>query len=248
MDSLDGPSSVTRDAGRVPDGTRCGGREDRPPVRVATTRAGTCSRWAPTATCSAAAWTGSPGSAAGARRWSSRPPRRFGRSTGSSREAAFVEGRITGDVAPGQRVAVAVNGRIRAITRTYAARDEVHFWAVVPPGPRGGRGSSQVDVLGIHGQGGDRSLARFKTPSAERLVTSGGPTRDRDRLRRAHGGQAGRRERSGRRGDLAGRERPDRPGLGGEHRGGPGGRSGAGLRGRSAAGRGRADQGPARRG
>jgi hypothetical protein len=92
-----------------------------------------------------------------------------------SRKATFVEGRITGGVAPGQRVAIAVDGRVRATTLSYRSNDEVHFWAVVPGRPHG-RGTGQVAVLGIHGQGAGRRLARFRTPAPEQLSTEGGRT------------------------------------------------------------------------
>ncbi len=98
--------------------------------------------------------------------------RSIGRSSG---DTAVVEGRITGDVAEGERVAIAVGGRIRAVTRTYRSHDQVHFWAVLPGGSYG-KGSNQIGVFGIHGQGGERRLASFRTPSAEQLSTQDGRT------------------------------------------------------------------------
>ena len=93
----------------------------------------------------------------------------------SSAGTAVVEGRITGEVAEGERVAIAVGGRIRAVTRTYRSHDQVHFWAVLPGGSFG-KGSNQIGVFGIHGQGGERRLASFRTPSAEQLSTQDGRT------------------------------------------------------------------------
>jgi hypothetical protein len=69
----------------------------------------------------------------------------------------FVEGRVTGcDRAP-RHLAVAVDGRIRAIARTYRAGGRERFSALVPAWTLR-RGRHAVAVYGIEGDGALRAM------------------------------------------------------------------------------------------
>jgi len=72
---------------------------------------------------------------------------------------ALISGRVVGAPAP-DRVAVALNGRIAAVTTTVRDGDFRRFYAMVPPRALA-RGSNDVAVIGIAGTGARRTLLRL---------------------------------------------------------------------------------------
>ena len=73
---------------------------------------------------------------------------------------ALVSGRIIGDVAERAPLAIALNGRVRAITASFADEEELRFAAIVAP--QGFReGPNTIDVFTIDGPSGARRLDRL---------------------------------------------------------------------------------------
>ena len=80
----------------------------------------------------------------------------------------FVSGRLRGDATAGRRLAVVVNGRIRAVTETYRDSGEISFGAMIPVGSlRSGR--NEVQVFGIRDGPAGLALVPF-TSGDRRLV------------------------------------------------------------------------------
>jgi hypothetical protein len=89
---------------------------------------------------------------------------------------AYLSGELGGTGAePGRRLAVAVNGRVAAVTRSYREDEQTRVDALVPPQAfREGRNDVQYFV--ISGEGADRRFARLDRPggSGYRLVSRDG--------------------------------------------------------------------------
>jgi hypothetical protein len=90
---------------------------------------------------------------------------------------SFVSAQIHGGVSAGAPVAVAVNGTIRSVTRTFVDDGQMRM-AAVAPADSFSAGSNSVDVFAVRGSGSRRALAPLTTGRAEqfRLVESGGAT------------------------------------------------------------------------
>ena len=86
----------------------------------------------------------------------------------------FVSGRLRGDAAAGRRLAVVVNGRIRAVTETYRSEGEISFGAMIPVRSLR-RGRNQVEVFGIREGRAGLALVPFKSGD-RRLVERDGRT------------------------------------------------------------------------
>ena len=71
---------------------------------------------------------------------------------------AFVRARLTGPVSAGRRLAVAVNGVVRGVSRAFESTGQVRLGAMVPP-TAFRRGDNEVEVYAISGTGADRRLA-----------------------------------------------------------------------------------------
>ncbi|MDP8956828.1 MAG: sulfatase-like hydrolase/transferase [Actinomycetota bacterium] len=84
----------------------------------------------------------------------------------------YINGTIEGSgAAPGQDVAVSVNGEIAAVTTTHAARGDVRFSVVVPE-ETFRAGANDVRIFRIEAGGGELvSLSPEREPSTFRLVT-----------------------------------------------------------------------------
>jgi hypothetical protein len=90
---------------------------------------------------------------------------------------AYLEGRLSGSVGPDEDLAVTVNGRVAAVTKTFVQEKRVRFAAMVPEHViRDGRNEVRVFRIRRHGGG----------PALEELAGSGRPTR----LRRTQGQEA----------------------------------------------------------
>jgi hypothetical protein len=90
---------------------------------------------------------------------------------------SFLSGRITGGVDAGASLAVAVNGTIRSVTRSFTDRGELRMAAVVPVSAFR-PGANSVDVFAVDGSGSARRLASLATerPSVYRLAERDGRT------------------------------------------------------------------------
>jgi hypothetical protein len=90
---------------------------------------------------------------------------------------SYLSGRLTGGIEPGASLAVAVNGRIRAVTESFDYGGEVRMAAVIPPGAFRA-GENEVEVLEVRRAGASRQLAALLTerPESFRLVERGGAT------------------------------------------------------------------------
>jgi hypothetical protein len=74
---------------------------------------------------------------------------------------ALIEGDVEGDTAqPGRPLAIAVNGRIAATTKTYDNGRHVHFTSLVPEGAFRD-GANSVDVYAVRQVSGAVRLARL---------------------------------------------------------------------------------------
>jgi sulfatase-like protein len=76
---------------------------------------------------------------------------------GTAAVPAFVTGRVTGGRG-GERVAIAVNGRVAAVSRAYRAGDEVRVGAMVSPAAYRA-GSNRVEAFAVTGTGAGLRLA-----------------------------------------------------------------------------------------
>lgn len=95
---------------------------------------------------------------------------------GGSLVPAFVTGRLTGDAAPGTRLAVAVNGRVRGLASAYSAPDGMRFGAIVAPAAFR-PGTNKVEVFAITSGDGTERLAlvpRTDTAISGKLLTTDG--------------------------------------------------------------------------
>lgn len=90
---------------------------------------------------------------------------------------SFVSGRITGAVAAGVPLAVAVNGRVAGTTESFQDGDDVRLAAVVPASAFRS-GANSLEIFAIEGEGSGRRLAALETerPEAYRLVEEDGET------------------------------------------------------------------------
>jgi hypothetical protein len=90
---------------------------------------------------------------------------------------SFVSAQIDGGVPAGAPVAVAVNGKIRSLTRTFVDDGQMRM-AAIAPADSFSAGSNSVDVFAVRGSGSRRALAPLTTGRGEqyRLVQSGGAT------------------------------------------------------------------------
>jgi hypothetical protein len=77
---------------------------------------------------------------------------------------AFVSGRATG-VEPGQKLAIALNGRVAAVTTAFLEEEGVGFTALLSPDVFR-RGSNRVDVLAVDGSGAEPALAALGQEAA----------------------------------------------------------------------------------
>jgi Sulfatase len=92
----------------------------------------------------------------------------------SSGVPAFITGVLSGSASGGERVGVAVNGRLVAVTRSYRAGADVRMGALVPL-TAFRRGRNRVEAFALSGSGAELRLAsagRAKSQAA-RLVKSG---------------------------------------------------------------------------
>ena len=99
-------------------------------------------------------------------------------SPGSTGVPAFVTGVLSGSSRGGERVAVAVNGRVAAVTRSYRVGTDVRVGAIVPPEVFR-EGANKVEAFAVAGSGGD-----------VRLATAGRAQSLAARLERRNGGEA----------------------------------------------------------
>jgi hypothetical protein len=86
----------------------------------------------------------------------------------------FATGVIEGEVEPGQRFAVAVNGRMAGVGAAYRAGLEMRFGALVPPDALSRR--NRVEVYAVYGRGAQVRLTRVARLGGEfdaRLVVRG---------------------------------------------------------------------------
>ncbi len=72
-----------------------------------------------------------------------------------------IAGRLTGDGQPGERMAIAVNGRVATVVRPFREGDARRFSALVPP-DLFVRGNNRVDVVRVTGTGSARRLRLVK--------------------------------------------------------------------------------------
>ena len=72
---------------------------------------------------------------------------------------AFVTGRLSGAASPNETVAVAVNGRVAAVTRSYRDGTEIRMGALVPPSAFRA-GANRVEAFAVGGPAGAPVLAR----------------------------------------------------------------------------------------
>jgi hypothetical protein len=73
---------------------------------------------------------------------------------------SLVTGKVTG-VPTGARLAVALNGRVAAVTAAYADEDDKRFSALVPP-TAFAKGANDIDLIAVTGRGAGRRLARLQ--------------------------------------------------------------------------------------
>jgi hypothetical protein len=90
---------------------------------------------------------------------------------------SFVSAQIAGGVPAGAPVAVAVNGTIRSVTRTFVDDGQVRM-AAIAPADSFRRGSNQVEAFVVSGTGTGRRLRPLATGQSRdyRLVERGGKT------------------------------------------------------------------------
>jgi len=84
---------------------------------------------------------------------------------------SLIEGEVAADAAPpGRSLAIAVNGRVAATTKTFDAEGHSHFTSLVPEGAFRG-GANSVDVYAIRESAGALRLARLGgTPAGRAAV------------------------------------------------------------------------------
>ncbi len=99
-------------------------------------------------------------------------------SADSSGVPAFVTGVLAGPARGGEEVAVAVNGRLAAVTRSYRAGADVRMGVIVPPGVFR-EGANRVEAFAVSGSG-----------AATRLVSAGRAESLAARIERVDGGEA----------------------------------------------------------
>lgn len=101
----------------------------------------------------------------------------------SSFMPSFVEGKLTGKFVPRQDLAVAVNGTVAAVTRTFTQNGETRFSAFVPETAlREGR--NDVGVFGVRGRAPGLTLDQFPI---EELSLTLGQSRGREVIRTSQG-------------------------------------------------------------
>jgi sulfatase-like protein len=81
---------------------------------------------------------------------------------GSALLPSFIEGKLIGKFPARQDVAVAVNGTIEAVTKTFRQAGETRFSALVPESALQA-GRNTVDVFGIRGSGTSLVLEQFRS-------------------------------------------------------------------------------------
>jgi hypothetical protein len=84
---------------------------------------------------------------------------------------SFVSGRIEGGLGPGVSLAVAVNGRIGAVTESFTNEGELRLAGIVPVSAFRA-GSNSLAIYAVQGTGGQRRLAPLETarPTGYRLA------------------------------------------------------------------------------
>jgi hypothetical protein len=87
---------------------------------------------------------------------------------------AFVTGTLSGGARAGLRLAILVNGRIRAVTQTYSEEGEVDFGALVPESALR-TGHNRIEARALRGTAGAPELGKFAS-SERRLVEENGKT------------------------------------------------------------------------
>lgn len=90
---------------------------------------------------------------------------------------SFVTGRIVGELGAGQRLAVAVNGKIRGLTASFRDGEDVRLGAMVPS-ETFHAGANEVEVFAVKAEGSTMSLLRLggERPASYRLVEKDGET------------------------------------------------------------------------
>ena len=78
---------------------------------------------------------------------------------GASEVPVYVTGRVTGSSRHGEAVAIAVNGRIAAVTRSYRSGGDLRVGALVPESAFR-KGANDVEALAVIGSGTETQLAR----------------------------------------------------------------------------------------
>jgi hypothetical protein len=86
---------------------------------------------------------------------------------------SLVNGRLTGGASDGERLALAVNGRIGAVSESYRDGGRVLFGAMLPVGAFRPR-RNDVEVYRVEGSGGGRRLAPYRGVRQARLARRGG--------------------------------------------------------------------------
>jgi hypothetical protein len=88
---------------------------------------------------------------------------------------SFLNGRVTGGVEAGTPIAVAVNGRVRGVSETFADGSETRFAVMVPP-TSFQRGRNRIDVLAINRTGPGTRLTALEVarPAEYRIVDRDG--------------------------------------------------------------------------
>lgn len=85
----------------------------------------------------------------------------------------MVSGRLAGREAPGERLAVALNGRVAAVVAPYRDGDDRRFAALVEPRAVV-RGTNRVELVRVTGRGGGRRFALLRSGDLDfRLVRDG---------------------------------------------------------------------------
>jgi hypothetical protein len=86
----------------------------------------------------------------------------------------LITGRLGGGETPGERVAVALNGRIAAVVTPYREAGDRRFAAFADPAPVV-RGTNSVELVRVTGRGGARRFALLRSGDLDyRLVHEGG--------------------------------------------------------------------------
>ena len=87
-------------------------------------------------------------------------------SPGSTSVPAFVTGRVTGAADAGELVAIAVNGRIAAVTKSFRDGADIRVGAMISPQVLR-TGANRVDALAVNGSGATLRLARVGSTGGE---------------------------------------------------------------------------------